>query len=62
MAEMARKQATYDDLYRVPENMTGEIIDGELIVTPRPSRKHVYAGSVLGAGRHTANGLNIRCR
>jgi len=60
MAEMARKQATYDDLYRVPENMTGEIIDGELIVTPRPSGKHVYAGSVLGAGRQTANGLNTR--
>ncbi len=47
MAELARKQATYDDLHSVPENMTGELIDGELIVTPRPSRKHIYAASAL---------------
>jgi len=48
MSETARKKATYDDLYQVPENMTGEIINGELIATPRPSRKHVYATSTLG--------------
>ncbi|MBF0498142.1 MAG: Uma2 family endonuclease [Deltaproteobacteria bacterium] len=47
MAELARKIATYEDLYSIPENMTGEIIDGELIVTPRPSRKHAYATSAL---------------
>ena len=48
MAEAAREKATYEDLYNIPENMTGEIIDGELIVTPRPSRNHVYAASALG--------------
>ncbi|MHC1724681.1 MAG: Uma2 family endonuclease [Syntrophobacteraceae bacterium] len=48
MAEAAKSRATYDDLYKIPENMTGEIIDGELIVTPRPSRHHVYASSALG--------------
>lgn len=48
-AEAARKRATYDDLYTIPENTTGEIIDGELIVTPRPSRKHIYTTSTLGA-------------
>lgn len=47
MAELAKKKATYEDLYAIPENMIGEIIDGELIVTPRPSRKHVYATSAL---------------
>lgn len=47
MAELARKNATYEDLYSIPDNMTGEIIDGELIVTPRPSRKHTYTASVL---------------
>jgi Uma2 family endonuclease len=47
MAEPARKRAMYEDLYLVPENMTGEIINGELIVTPRPSRKHVYTTSAL---------------
>lgn len=48
MSEPARKKATYEDLYAIPENMTGEIINGELIVTPRPSRKHIYAASALG--------------
>lgn len=48
MAEPAKKQATYEDLCNVPENMTGEIIDGELIVTPRPARRHVHAASALG--------------
>ena len=48
MAETAKKRATYEDLHTIPENMTGEIIDGELIVAPRPSRKHVYAASSLG--------------
>ncbi len=49
MSELAKKKATYEDLYSVPENMTGEIIDGELIATPRPSRKHALAASVLGS-------------
>lgn len=48
MSEPAKKRATYEDLYRIPENMTGEIIDGELIAHPRPSRKHVRTASALG--------------
>ncbi len=48
MAEPARKRATYDDLYNIPENMTGEIIDGQLYATPRPSRKHVRTVYSLG--------------
>lgn len=48
MAEPAKKHATYEDLYNIPENMTGEIIDGELIATPRPARRHVHAASALG--------------
>jgi Uma2 family endonuclease len=47
MSEPPRR-AIYGDLFDIPENMTGEIINGELHATPRPSRKHVYAGSVLG--------------
>ncbi len=47
MSEPAKKRATYEDLYSIPENMTGEIIDGELIVHPRPSRRHTYAASRL---------------
>jgi len=48
MPEPAKRRAVYEDLYSIPENMTGEIIDGELVVTPRPSRKHVYSASSLG--------------
>ena len=48
MSEPAQKQATYDDLYNIPENMIGEIIDGELIVNPRPSRMHTLAASYPG--------------
>ena len=48
MAELASKKATYDDLFSIPENMTGEIIDGELIVTPRPSRNHGFCATALG--------------
>jgi hypothetical protein len=28
MGELAKKKATYEDLYGIPENMTGEIIEG----------------------------------
>lgn len=48
MSEPARKRTCYEDLLGLPENMTGEIIDGELSVTPRPSFEHTYAGSILG--------------
>jgi hypothetical protein len=47
MSEPAKRIATYEDLYSIPDNMTGEIMKGELIATPRPSRKHVYAASRL---------------
>ncbi|MGC9193926.1 MAG: Uma2 family endonuclease [Syntrophobacteraceae bacterium] len=47
MSESAKKKATYEDLYGIPENMTGEIVDGEMIVHPRPSRKHIFAASRL---------------
>ena len=48
MSGPAKKKATYDDLLNIAENTTGEIINGELIVTPRPSRRHLYTESALG--------------
>jgi Uma2 family endonuclease len=48
MAKPARNRATYDDLYAIPENVTGEIIDGEIIATPRPSARHTHVESTLG--------------
>lgn len=41
------KPATYADLEALPENMVGEIIDGELIASPRPASPHAFAASVL---------------
>jgi Uma2 family endonuclease len=49
MLESAPQKATYEDLFSIPENMTGEIIDGELIVTPRPSGEHSNAAFALSA-------------
>ena len=48
MDEAARKEATYADLYSLPEDTVGEIIDGELIAVPRPSRKHGFSAYALG--------------
>jgi Uma2 family endonuclease len=40
--------ATYEDLVRLPENMIGELINGELYASPRPSGPHARFASVLG--------------
>ncbi len=45
----ATRRATYEDLLKVPDNMVAEIIDGELVVSPRPASPHAQAASVIGA-------------
>jgi Uma2 family endonuclease len=42
-------KATYEDLERLPANVTGELVDGELILSPRPAGPHVLAASVLAS-------------
>ena len=49
MTESTGKIVTYADLHTIPENMVGEIINGELVATPRPSVKHSYSASTLGS-------------
>jgi Uma2 family endonuclease len=49
MGRREKKRATYDDLLRLPEHQVGEILDGELIVSPRPASPQAMASSVLGA-------------
>jgi Uma2 family endonuclease len=44
-----KRRATYDDLIRVPDSKVAEIVDGELVVSPRPASSHAYAATVLGA-------------
>jgi Uma2 family endonuclease len=46
---VAKRRATYDDLCRVPDTMVAEIIDGELIATPRPASPHAHAAAMLAA-------------
>lgn len=42
-----RYPATERDLDNLPEDVVGHIVDGELIVHPRPEGPHVYAASAL---------------
>lgn len=48
MTSPVRPPATYDDLLALPENAGGEILDGELVVSPRPGPRHGAASSALG--------------
>lgn len=45
----ARRTITYADLWSVPETCVGEIIAGELVVSPRPAPPHAFAQLGLGA-------------
>ena len=42
------RPATYQDIEQLPEHLVGEIIDGELFVSPRPAARHALAASTLG--------------
>lgn len=42
------QSAAYRDLLALPEHVVGEIINGELIVSPRPAPRHAVAASALG--------------
>ena len=43
----ARRHATYEDLLQVPDRFIAEIIDGELLTSPRPASPHSYAASSI---------------
>ena len=47
LVAIGKRRATYEDLCKVPDTMVAEIIDGELIVTPRPASPHARVTSVL---------------
>jgi hypothetical protein len=42
------RQATYDELVKLPDNMVAEIAIGGLHPSPRPAFAHTEAGTVLG--------------
>lgn len=45
---ISRRSATYADIESLPEHLVGEIVDGELVVSPRPSPRHARSASRLG--------------
>jgi Uma2 family endonuclease len=45
----SKVRATYADLAKLPEHLVGEIIDGDLIATPRPASPHARATSAAGS-------------
>lgn len=47
MSYNGKKPATYQDLVDLPDNVVGELIDGELFVCPRPAIPHAIAGTRL---------------
>jgi len=49
MSEPALRAATYRDLFDLPEHVVGEILAGEIHVTPRPRVAHGIASARLGA-------------
>lgn len=49
MTSLARhRDATYEDLLALPEDVVGQIIEGELHATPRPAIGHQLSVSMLG--------------
>ncbi|MEA2625799.1 MAG: hypothetical protein QOD06_1844, partial [Candidatus Binatota bacterium] len=45
----ARRPVTYADLEALPENVVGEIVDGELFASPRPASPHALAETTIGS-------------
>jgi Uma2 family endonuclease len=48
MGTPAKRRASYEDVLRAPPNKVAEILDGELILSPRPAGPHTAAASALG--------------
>jgi Uma2 family endonuclease len=49
MTLAVRRQAVYEDLLALPEHVIGEIVGGELVVSPRPAMPHAAGATALGA-------------
>lgn len=49
MSNAAKKQVTYSDLIAAPGDRLAQIIDGELVTSPRPAFGHGKVTSLLGS-------------
>ena len=43
----AIRYATYEDLLKVPDNLVAEIVDGELLTSPRPASPHAFTTGII---------------
>ncbi|HEX2872196.1 MAG TPA: Uma2 family endonuclease, partial [Polyangiaceae bacterium] len=48
MSASNRGRATYQDVLDAPEHLVAEIINGELVTSPRPASPHARAASSIG--------------
>ncbi len=48
MTSLSKRHATYEDILALPDNVVGELVAGDLLVSPRPSGPHAVASSNLG--------------
>ncbi len=48
MPQPAERAATYDDLCQMPDRFLAQIIQGQLVVLPRPAPRHARASSIVG--------------
>jgi len=60
MPDTVRKPATYADLEAVPEHLVAEILFGNLVTHPRPTRRHGGAASAVGATVVSAYQFGVR--
>jgi len=49
MQKPTKRTSAYEDLFDLPDNMVGEIFNGELITHSRPVPKHARAAFAVGA-------------
>lgn len=49
LAVSTKKEASYQDILDLPENMVGELIDGELYAHARPAPPHAWTATTLGS-------------
>ena len=46
---VVKRYASYEDLEEVPDTQVAELIEGDLVVSPRPASPHARSATVLGA-------------
>jgi Uma2 family endonuclease len=57
--EPTQRPPTYADIEALPAHVVGEILGGELVVSPRPAAPHARASSALGALLTSAYDLGL---